>query len=78
MKDVFVHTFPSNESHNAFNRERSTVDKITIKKIFIVDIWISIDLKDIHDIVVLAMDISTNSYFFLILNFVLYKGIIAH
>ena len=71
MKDIFVNTFPGNESHNTLNGERTSVNKITIKKVLVVHGRVSIDFKDIQDIIVLAVDITAYGNLLFVINFVL-------
>ena len=77
MQKLFINAFPSNECEHTLDRERTSIYKITIEKIFIFVSRITIDFENIHQIVILAMDISAYCYFLLILDFVVNQGVIG-
>lgn len=74
MKEIFVDTLPSNESHDTFDRERSSVNKISVEKIFIFRSWILIEFKNICQIIILAVNVSADCKLLLVFDLVLNQG----
>lgn len=45
---IFVDTFPCNQSHDTLDWEWATIHKISIKEIFVLLAWVTINFEDIH------------------------------
>lgn len=70
VQEVNIDTFPGYKSQHAFNREGASVHKVTIEEIFIFGGRDSIEFKNVDEIIVLTMNISTDCDLLLIFNFV--------
>jgi N-glycosylase/DNA lyase len=73
MQEIYVCGLPGNEGEHAFNRERSAINEISIEKVLIIDCRETIQFKDVIEIVVLPMDISTDSDLFILLDLIAYQ-----
>lgn len=74
MKVIFIYTLPSNQCHDAFDGERSSVDKVSVKQVLVIWARVLIELENVEQIVILSVDVTTNSEFLFILNCVVDKG----
>ena len=76
VKIIFVYTFPGNQGHNAFNRERPSVNKIAVKQVLVIWTRVAIQLKDVQHVIKLSMNITANCKLLLILNALINKRLI--
>ena len=70
MQEINVGALPGDEGEDAFNRKGSSIDIISIKKILVIDSWESVEFEDVEEVIVLSMDITTDSYMFLLINLI--------
>jgi hypothetical protein len=63
---IGVEEFVTQEDKNALHGKTASVDEISVEQIWICFRGFAIQLKDVHQIVVLPMNISTNGEFVLI------------
>lgn len=77
VQELFVHAFPSNQSHNALHWEWASVYEISIEQIFISLRGVSIKFENIQQIVILTMYIPANCNFFLIFNLIVDQWVIT-
>ena len=73
MKVVLVYTFPCNQCHNAFNWERSPVNEISVKKVLVVWPWVLVKFENVQHVIILTVNIATNSDFLLVFNRIVNK-----
>ncbi len=66
MQKVDVGAFPSNESEHALDRERPSIYKISVEEVLVVDSGVAVDVEDVHQVVVLTVDVSANGHFLLL------------
>ena len=77
MQAVNIGALPSNEGKHALNRKGAPINEVTIEEILIVLRWISVQLVNIVQIVILAVYVPTYRYFLLVPNLVVHKGVIT-
>ena len=58
-----IESFPSQQANDDFNWEGTPVNEISIEQVGISLGWITIDLEDIHQIIILSVNITADSYF---------------
>jgi hypothetical protein len=73
MQKLAISAFPGDQCQDALYRERASVYKIAIEEILVSEGWVAVDFEDVHEIVVLAMDISADCKLLLVLNFIVYE-----
>ena len=74
MEVIFINTFPSNQCHDAFDGEGSSVDKVSVKKVLVIWAGVLIELENVEQVVILSVDVTTNCEFLLVFNCVVNKG----
>jgi len=71
-----VTNLPCEHHHNDFDREGTSVDEVTIEDVWVFFRRIAIQLKDVHQVVVLSMDVSTDRDFFQLIDSDINKSVI--
>jgi hypothetical protein len=74
MEVIFINTFPSNQCHDAFDGEGSSVDKVSVKKVLVIWARALIELENVEQVVILSVDVTTNCEFLIVFNCVVNKG----
>ena len=52
--------FPSKHEHDNLNGEGTSVNEVTVEEIGVLFAWVSVDLKDVHKIVILTVNVTTD------------------
>ena len=67
-KVIWEADLPWQKSHYDLNWEGASIDEISIEQIWVLFGWASIYLENVEEIVVLAMNVSTDSDLFLVFS----------
>lgn len=68
-KVIWKHQLKSKQSENTLNTERSSIDEIAVEQIWISLTRQAVLLKDVHQVIELTVNISTNGELSIIGNF---------
>lgn len=70
MQEILIGGLPGDQGEHALDGERASIDEVAVEQILVVDGGVAIDLEDVAEIVVLAVNIAANGDFFGVLNWV--------
>lgn len=77
MQKINIRTLPSNQSQYTLHRKRPSINKVPIEQIFIAYRRILVQSENIHQVVVLTVNVPTNRNLLLITNPILHQRFIV-
>ena len=72
VQEIMVACLPCQESQHTFDRERPSIHEVTVEEVFIIYGWYSVHLEDVHEIVVLSMNVSADCDLLVVRYFIVY------
>lgn len=77
MQEIFIGALPGYEGKHAFHRKRASVHEIAVEEVLVSDGWVSVEFEDVVEVVVLAVDVSTNGDLLIVFDRIVNQGLIT-
>jgi hypothetical protein len=68
MEEIFVGGFPGDEGEHALDREGASVYEIAIEEVFVIDCGVAVELKNVEQVIILSVDVTTHSDLFFVFD----------